>query len=169
MNKVVIINGSGTSGKDTFVELFERNCKTHNVYNISSVAKVKEASKILGWTGTKTDKDRKFLSTLKKLSELYYNHPNEFMLSQFATFKEPYISFFHIREPEKIQEFKDLIEQRLKVFTILINRDNIQSYSNSADKRVSEFEYDFIIDNNKTLYDLDVKSIKFYKTIIGAK
>ena len=64
MNKnIIVINGTGGSGKDTFVEYVSKYAK---VYNFSSVDKVKEIAKLIGWTGTKTDKDRKFLSDLKK-------------------------------------------------------------------------------------------------------
>ena len=49
--RVVIINGGGGSGKDTFVEFCAKHAK---VINISSVDKVKEAAKILvGWNGEK--------------------------------------------------------------------------------------------------------------------
>lgn len=48
-NFVFIINGSGTSGKDTVVELFVKNfSKYFNVYNVSSIDKVREAAKLLG-------------------------------------------------------------------------------------------------------------------------
>ena len=59
---IIVINGTGGSGKDTFVEYVSKYAK---VYNFSSVDKVKEIAKLIGWTGTKTDKDRKFLSDLK--------------------------------------------------------------------------------------------------------
>ena len=49
MKQIIIINGSGGVGKDTFVEF----CKKYaRVLNISSVDKVKEAANILtGWNG----------------------------------------------------------------------------------------------------------------------
>ena len=49
--RIIIINGSGGVGKDTFVEYCS---EFTNVKNISSVDKVKEAAKILvGWNGEK--------------------------------------------------------------------------------------------------------------------
>lgn len=61
--------------KDTFVKMVSRQMdKTSNymaVMNISSVDKVKEAAKIIGWNGGKEEKDRKFLSDLKELSSGY--------------------------------------------------------------------------------------------------
>ena len=69
MNKnIIIINGTGGSGKDTFVEFVS---KYNKVLNFSSVDKVKEIAKLIGWTGAKEEKDRKFLSDLKKLTTDY--------------------------------------------------------------------------------------------------
>jgi chloramphenicol 3-O-phosphotransferase len=48
-NQVFIINGSGTSGKDSFVQLAQEIFnKNFNVYNISSVTKIKQALRLLG-------------------------------------------------------------------------------------------------------------------------
>ncbi len=76
--RVIIINGMGGSGKDTFVEF----CAKHGaVTNISSVDKVKEAAKILvGWDGAKDEKSRKLLVDLKKLSIDYNNYPTKYIL-----------------------------------------------------------------------------------------
>ena len=63
--QIVIINGTGGCGKDTFVSFVS---KYKRVYNFSSIDKVKEIAKLIGWNGGKTDKDRKFLSDLKKLT-----------------------------------------------------------------------------------------------------
>ena len=45
--KIIVINGTGGSGKDTFVEYVSKYAK---VYNFSSVDKVKEIAKLIGWT-----------------------------------------------------------------------------------------------------------------------
>ena len=62
MKNIIIINGTGGSGKDTFVEFVSKYSK---VFNFSSVDKVKEVARVIGWSGTKSEKDRKFLSDLK--------------------------------------------------------------------------------------------------------
>ena len=54
---IVIINGTGGAGKDTFVSFCSEFVK---VLNVSSVDKVKEAAKILvGWNGEKDEVSRK--------------------------------------------------------------------------------------------------------------
>ena len=51
--KVIIINGTGGSGKDTFVEFCAEFAR---VTNISSVDPAKAAAKVLvGWEGEKDD------------------------------------------------------------------------------------------------------------------
>lgn len=55
--KIIVINGTGGSGKDTFVEYVSKYAK---VYNFSSVDKVKEIAKLIGWTGTKLIKTVNF-------------------------------------------------------------------------------------------------------------
>lgn len=71
LNKqIFIINGSGGVGKDTFVkfisdELNDIMKKFHTVVNFSSVDKVKDITREIGWNGKKTEKDRKFLLILK--------------------------------------------------------------------------------------------------------
>ena len=73
--QVIIINGTGGSGKDTFVEYCSEFAK---VTNISSVDKVKEAAKILvGWNGEKdenavTNVNRKKASKEKFVMHLHY-------------------------------------------------------------------------------------------------
>lgn len=59
MLKTVIINGTGGSGKDTFVELckeYVEKMDNYYIYNRSSVDKIKEAAVIVGWDGSKNRK-----------------------------------------------------------------------------------------------------------------
>ena len=75
--QVIIINGTGGSGKDTFVQYCSKYAK---VINISSVDKVKEAATILvGWKGEKDEKSRKLLVDLKKLSIDYNDAPLKYI------------------------------------------------------------------------------------------
>ena len=108
MNKqVFIINGSGGVGKDTFVELVSKVFNL-SVMNFSSVDKVKEIARIIGWTGGKTEKDRKFLSDLKLLCTDYNNMPFNSMSEKVKEFTESDAAmlFLHIREPEEIEKAK---------------------------------------------------------------
>lgn len=70
--QIFVINGTGGAGKDTFVKMVSRQMDKMSNYaaviNVSSVDRIKEAAKIIGWNGGKEEKDRKFLSDLKELS-----------------------------------------------------------------------------------------------------
>ena len=157
--KIVIINGSGGVGKDTFVDF----CKEYTgVRNISSVDKVKEAAKILvGWDGDKSEKSRKLLSDLKQLSVDYNNYPLTYIEEQAYDFKnsnDEYIMFVHIRESSEISKVKNAIGAK----TLLITNDRVKKIeTNKSDADVENFQYDFYIENNGTLEELKEKAKKF--------
>jgi len=167
LNKqIFIINGSGGVGKDTFVELVsvELNDKLkrfHTVVNFSSVDRVKEIAKEIGWDGRKTEKDRKFLSDLKSLTRDYCDMPFQSMknkIKEFLESEEGQVLFLHIRESEEIKRVVDEFGAK----TILIVRDSVtQITSNTSDKNVFDYHYDFIVDNNGTIEELQEKAKQF--------
>lgn len=191
MNKqIFIINGSGGVGKDKFVELVtnlsyellgetsdkKARCyyKTTEVKNYSSVSKIKEIAKIIGWNGEKTEKDRKFLSDLKLLTTEYNDMPlndmkkyaNIFMngdrnSSVNGELRPDRILFLHIREPIEIEKAVKAFEE-YNAKTILVKRDSVEHItSNMADENVYNYDYDIIIENNSTLEDLHNKAEQF--------
>lgn len=156
--KVIIINGTGGSGKDTFVEF----CAEHiGVKNVSSVDKIKEAALILGWDGKKDEESRKFLSDLKKLAVEYKDCVFRYitdMYNEFMNDRENNIMFVHIREPEEI----DKVKAEFDAITLLITNTNIEDItSNESDRRVYEYKYNFVIDNSGSLQDLAEEAFSF--------
>lgn len=164
LNKqIFVINGSGGVGKDTFVKLVSDELndimkRFHTVVNFSSIDRVKEIARYIGWNGEKTEKDRKFLSDLKSLSSNYCDMPFKSMknkVSEFLENKENIILFLHIREPYEIAR----AVEEFKAKTILIVRDSVnQITSNISDKNVFNYNYDYIIYNNKNLLDLRIEA-----------
>lgn len=141
---IVIINGTGGSGKDTFVEMVS---KYHKVVNFSSVEKVKQIATIIGWDGKKTEKDRKFLSDLKRLTTEYNDMSFKSINDAVSKFKnsDNDIMFIHIREPEEI---KRAVEE-FGAKTLLIRRKEIPAItSNYSDASVENYDYDYIIEND---------------------
>ena len=63
--KVFVINGAPGSGKTTFEKFIQEEYSDCAI--ISTVDYVKTVAKYVGWDGTKTLKNRKFLSDLKDL------------------------------------------------------------------------------------------------------
>ena len=93
--EVIIINGTGGSGKDTFVKFCSKFAK---VTNISSVDKVKEAANILvGWNGEKDEKSRKLLVDLKKLSIDYNDAPTNYIKDEYEQFKISENEYFRVK------------------------------------------------------------------------
>ena len=158
--KIFVINGSGGVGKDTFVQFVsEFYCRLTNkqVINYSSVDEIKKIAKDIGWTGSKTERDRKFLCDLKLIVSEYNDLPFAAMRGKVDAFKsstDEDILFLHIREPEEIKR----AVQEFNAITILVKRDNIPHItSNLADDRVFNYDYDIVIDNNSTEADLKNK------------
>lgn len=167
MNKqIFVINGSGGVGKDTFVELvsIELNDilkKFHTVINFSSVDRVKDIAREIGWSGKKTEKDRKFLSDLKILTSEYCDMPFKSMekrVNKFLKDEESKLLFLHIREPEEITR----AVKKFGAKTILVIRNTVKHItSNMADENVFNYNYDFVIENNGTIDELNEKAKAF--------
>ena len=161
--QIFIINGSGGVGKDMFVTLVSDYIETAN---FSSVDKVKEIARNIGWTGGKSEKDRKFLSDLKLLCTDYNDMPFNSMKSKVSKFLNSdhlRFLFLHIREPEEIERAKIVFDAK----TILVKRDSVEQItSNMADANVYNYNYDIIINNNEGIADLKYKAFCFAKDFI---
>lgn len=169
MKGVFVINGTGGSGKDTFVDFVKEVCEEKQlgkVRNFSSVDKVKEVARKVGWDDNqKTDKDRKFLSDLKRLTTEYNDMAFEDMKRAVAEFQEndeEVMMFIHIREPEEI-------ERAVKSFgaeALLVNRGYVIE-TNESDRRVNEYDYDYYILNTKALDSLRKSAEYFVDDIVS--
>ena len=158
--QIFIINGSGGVGKDAFIEILSENYwDICTVGNYSSVSKVKRIAKEIGWNGSKTERDRKFLSDLKLLTTAYNDMSLNDMKEVAKNFmygenKLPRMMFLHIREPEEIAKAVDAFKE-YNARTILVRRDSVKHItSNMADENVYNYDYDIVINNNGTLEDL---------------
>ena len=157
---IIVINGTGGSGKDTFVEFVS---KYTSVVNFSSVDKVKEIARMIGWEGGKTDKDRKFLADLKILTSEYNDMPFRSMAEVVGKFNESdeRILFLHIREPENI--LRAVNEFNAK--SLLVKRVGLENItSNSSDANVDNYDYDYRIEND-TLEVLEEQAILFVEKL----
>ena len=163
VKKIFIINGSGGVGKDTFVEMISKKIVTMNV---SSVDKIKEIAKEIGWDGiSKTPKDRKLLSDLKSLTVKYNDLPFQYMKEKVKEFNNSAYEclFLHIREPEEVKR----AAKEFNAKTILVVRNSVEVItSNTSDARVFQYNYDHEIINNGTLEDLEQIADYFIKEFI---
>ena len=154
MKKVFITNGSAENGKDTFAEFLS---KYISVFKYSSIDLVKEMFEVAGVSkDNKTEKKRKLWSDGKDLLTEYDDIPFKDITSIVADFKnnkiETEVLLIDIREPEEIA-------RAVKTFgaeTILVRNPNaIKIESNHADRDVENYEYDYIIENDGTLEQLE--------------
>ena len=153
--EIIVINGTGGSGKDTFVSFVSKYAR---VFNFSSIDKVKEVARVIGWNGAKTEKDRKFLSDLKSLTTKYNDMAFNSIKEAVYNFKvsNDEIMFIHIREPEEIQ--RAVLAFNAK--TLLVKRDGLENItSNYSDASVENYNYDFVIKND-TLENLEEQAKK---------
>ena len=164
MKKVYVTSGVGRSGKDSFAEFVGKYIPTHK-YSIVDLPK--EAAKVLGWDGGKTEKDRKFLSDIVDLSTEYNDCPFQDVLSVVADFKnnliEDEVLFIDMRDPKDIARAVETFGAE----TILIRNPNVGKIeSNHADANVENYTYDYIIENDGTLEQLDEMAKFFVREII---
>lgn len=166
MKKVFVLNGVGTSGKGTFVDYINKYIPT---LKYSIVDLPKEAAKVLGWDGGKTEKDRRFLSDIMDLSTDYNDAPFKDVLSLVTDFKnnkdyaEYEVLIIDMRDPKDIARAVETFGAE----TILIRNPNaIKIESNHADRDVENYEYDYIIENNGTLEQLERVAKIFVRDII---
>ena len=174
--KVVIINGKGGCGKDTFVAMCQDILGSEFVRNISTVDFVKEVAEACGWDGTKTPRNRKFLSDLKDLLTEW----NDVPLRKVAEEVEAYATyltinqqwntglvFIHCREPKEIDKL--VREFDGYATTLLIRRTAAESVEqiNHADNEVLNYSYDYTIYNDSTLSWLRNEARVFLTEYLG--
>ena len=170
---ICIINGAPQAGKDTFCELVQNFMDDNLCYNLSSIDLPKKMALLCGWDGVKNNDSRKFLSDLKDLITQFNDAPFNYIIKQVKDIKckmkyysiseDKYIVFIHIREPEEIKK----VVAALNAQVLLIRRAaaEIQKVSNHADAEVLNYSYDYIIENNGTIEELQQKAQIFIKNL----
>jgi hypothetical protein len=135
VQKIIVINGVATSGKDTFVKFFMKHSYV-NVFEWSTIDTVKAiAGAALGWDGAKDEPGRRFLSDLKDAWTRYNDGPFKELVAKIRHYDnryEHFIFFIHVREPEEIQKIVDAWPDR--VTTILIDQPALKPPQNHADQ-----------------------------------
>jgi dephospho-CoA kinase len=161
--RILIINGSGGVGKDTFVNQLKEIIPT---YHYSIVEPVKFIASYVGWNGSKTETDRKFLSDLKVLVDNYSDYNYKSVLQIINDFYEDRIDTnilcIDMREKNQIERLKT----EHNVYTVLIKRDSVPHItSNIADANVFDIDYDYVIENNGTIEELYNTAAQFVKQL----
>ena len=154
MKKVFITNGSAENGKDSFAKFVGKYIST---YKYSSIDLVKEMFEVVGVSKKeKTEKKRRLWSDGKDLLTEYDDIPFKDVTSIVTDFRnnkiEAEVLLIDIREPEEIARAVETFGAE----TILVRNPNaIKIESNHADRDVENYEYDYIIENDGTLEQLE--------------
>ena len=163
MSEIVIINGTGTSGKDEVINIIK---KYRRVFNYSTIDYIKNIMiHHFGWDGiSKNDKDRYLMSELKRLATEYNDGPINFTKQYFNNMnieKFDFI-FIHCRECEEINKLNEYFKNSKR---LLVHRSLTINFNNNSDIQVYDCEYDYIINNTGNLDYLEQLCINFINTI----
>ena len=164
----IIINGIARTGKDTFIDLFQKANQDMYVHNVSSIDPFRKIPEAFGWNGEKDDNYRMCLHLLKQASKHIDNYPTRFLLKK----RETVLSltqnmditiFYHIREPKEI----DLLLKELpEAVTLIIRGDEeTEKACPPSDNEVLDYDYDFRVFNRGTLTHLRDEAEAFKRRI----
>ena len=144
---------------------------------LSSIDFVKSLAKRCGWDGTKTPRNRKFLSDLKDLLTEWDDIPFkkikrkiDEIKAEYSYYDIPptsYCIFVDVREPIEIQKCCEQLGAKSLLIRSASRTET--TISNHADQNVEEYNYDIIIENQGTLEDLLQISTTFIQEEIKKK
>ncbi len=166
MKKIVILNGYATAGKNSFVDFCSKYANVHHYSYVDYARNV--VAPLCGYTGGKTEKERNFLADLNDILIKYYDLPYRNIRSVAKNFlyndEENGILFIDIREPKAIKRACD----EFKAVSVFVDNNNVERItSNHADANVRNYEYDYIIDNDGTLEQLEESAKTFVEDLMG--
>jgi len=168
----VPINGMAGSGKDTFAAMAAEHVESIGadivVHNVSSVDRVKQAARLLGWHGDKDNKSRQFLSDIKDLATAYSNSPFKYMTGHVERANRA-IVFLHIREPEEITAIVEWCKTHMiHCQTLKISRTSVDIVDNNTGDVGSTlpYDYDIQVNNNLALAELRLAAEEVVNTWI---
>lgn len=169
--KVIVINGHAESGKSTFVKMCAEYPNA-DVYEFSMIDAAKAMARVIDWDESqKNPRDRKFLSDLKDLIDLYSDASYEYVKYQIENHVLPHdingerVIFVHAREPQDITRLVNDFNAR----TLVIRRKSVETIrlDNHADSNWWVYSYDYAVDNNDGLEFLKSNSENFMKYILS--
>lgn len=165
---VVVVNGKPTVGKTTFQQLVKDRPFGTCVHIKSSVDKIYEVYKQLGWDGNKDNEFRMNMHLLKQMYIKNCDGPlNDIVdyvvgIATCDTSECPHIVFYDCREADEIKKTVDTMKGlgcigvRVKTMYIDAGDKSASTYGNPSDDMATQdsYEYDIIISNNGSVEDL---------------
>lgn len=175
MLRVIITNGTGGSGKDTFckyaaTEINERK-DIHAVSNrYSYVDWTRHVLQLLNFdTDNKTPAMRTLLADMNRAFEEYDDIPFKMCVKKIEQQERwdkqypcDYYLFLDVRSPEVIDRFK---AKYPNILTVLIDRGTLNT-DTELDSGVYNYNYDYVVKNTGTLDDLRVEAERFVEKLV---
>lgn len=166
----IIVGGFPRSGKSTFVSYCQEIIGEQYALDVSTVDFVKWLASLSGWDGTKTPKNRKFLSDLKQLLIEWDDVPYKEViktarnaradLDMYGITRTLYV-FVQCREPDEIQKFVDRVGAR----TVFISRKDHEKPTNESDIATRRYNYEATIFNDGDLDQLKLCAQAYVKSL----
>ena len=166
----IIVGGFPRSGKSTFVSYCKEIIGENYTLDISTVDLVKHLAALAGWDGTKTPKNRKFLSDLKQLLIEWDDVPYKDVirtaqnartdLDAYGVNHTPYV-FVQCREPAEIPQF--LV--RVGAHTVFVSREDHEIPTNESDIATRRYNYEATIFNDGDLDQLKLCAQAYVKSL----
>lgn len=179
MKKIIVINGRGGVGKDTFISILQESEKYYGkIKSISSIDFIKFAiSYLIGdYDPIKDNAYRKLLSDVKRALVEYNDTPTLLLYKEVINFinnENLEYLFVHIREPEEIEKFiESCKELDASIITLLIRNTSKgydeKTYGNYSDDNVENYKYDYIFNNFRDINEEGTKEmiVNFFTGII---
>ena len=191
MKYILVFNGYPESGKTTFQKAIAQ--KYHSVIYSSIKPVIEFTDDIFRgcdseylWHKYLREKEKKSNSYRHLLSDIkntLYNFDDEYLdniiLNEVVNFlnnDDQYFFMIDIREPERIKDFIKKLEglkykehvnnKKFKVKTVFIKRDNEKYYGNNSDDNVENYQYDILVNNNKSLDVLKNECLKAFIEVL---
>ena len=109
MLKIYVVNGAPESGKTYFERYIQQHTETP-CFIYSTIDFVKDLAKLAGWDGTKTPKNRAFLSNLKDLLTEWNDIP--FMKTkEYIPMKAKELAFILGINKKEYSKFKEILDK----------------------------------------------------------
>ncbi len=180
MRRLVITNGTGGSGKDTFCKYAAEylDSKGYNTVRYSYVDFARQMLADAGIdTSAKTSKDRQLLAGLNQILEQYDDIPfmdccqfiNDMLFRSDETADYDYIPkdiadviFLDVRNPEIIDRFKTVYDN---IITVLVDNGRTNT-ATEEDSGVFDYNYDSVISNTRDMNYLKMQAKNFVDKFI---
>lgn len=173
--KIYVICGKARHGKDTTALAIKKAYKDKKVINLSYGSYIKEFAKnISDWDGRDETKPRVLLQQLG--TEVIRNNiDKDFFIKRLCNDIRVYSYYFDVitisdaRFPDEIMTPKKLFDDVITIKVVRSNFDTnltLEEQKHSTETALDEFnDYDYVIENNGTIDELDKKVLKIVKEV----